>query len=220
MLIEKNTVSAENQMKNATEVFYLGNQNARIKILVVGNSITRHGPCKEIGWEHDCGMAASVPEKDYVHRLYSMLKEDGQDVFMRIRQASFWERNYKKSGVLNNYQDDRNFEADVVVFRLGENILIEDKPFFREGLEKFIQFIAPKTAKVIFTTCFWENEIVDDAIKSYAKDIGAVCVDCCFSKDEKNMAIGQFEHSGVAHHPSDAGMEKIAKAIFETLKNK
>lgn len=40
-------------MKNATEVFYLGNQNARIKILVVGNSITRHGPCKEIGWEHD-----------------------------------------------------------------------------------------------------------------------------------------------------------------------
>jgi hypothetical protein len=220
MLIDKNTVSAENQMKNATEVFYLGNQNARIKILVVGNSITRHGPCKEIGWGHDCGMAASTPEKDYVHRLFSMLKEDEQDVFMRIRQASVWERNYKKSNVLNSYQEDRDFQADIVVFRLGENILQEDKPFFRESLEKFIQFIAPKTSRVIFTTCFWWNEIIDETIQAYAKERGDVCVDCCFSKDEKNMAIGQFEHSGVAHHPSDAGMEKIAKAIFETLKNK
>lgn len=218
MLIEKNTVSAENQMKNSSEVSYLGQPTAKKKILVVGNSITRHGPLKDIGWERDWGMAASSPEKDYVHLLFSTLKENGQDIFMRIRQASHWERNYRKVNVLESYQEDRDFQADVVVFRLGENILKEDKPFFKEALEKFIEFIAPKTSKIIFTTCFWENEIIDESIQAYAKERNAVCVDCCFSKDEKNMAIGQFEHAGVAMHPSDKGMEEIAKAIFSKIK--
>jgi alpha-galactosidase len=218
MLIEKNTVSAENQMKNSCEVFYLGNPTAKTRILVVGNSITRHGPNADIDWEYDWGMAASAIEKDYVHQLFSMLKKDGQDIFMRIRQATHWERNYRKADVLESFQEDRDFQADVVVFRLGENTLKEDKPFFGEALKKFIEFIKSTASKVIFTTCFWENTIVDEAIETYAKQIDAVCVDCCFSKDEKNMAIGQFKHDGVSIHPSDAGMEKIAKAIFKVLK--
>ena len=219
MLIEKNTVSAENQMKNSSEVFYLGNPTAKTRILILGNSITRHGPNSDIGWEYDWGMAASAIEKDYVHQLFSMLKKDGQDVFMRIRQATFWERNYRNADVLEYFQEDRDFQADVVVFRLGENTLKEDKQFFGEALKKFIEFIKPAACKVVLTTCFWENKIVDEAIETYAKQIGDVCVDCCFSKDRKNMAIGKFEHDGVSIHPSDQGMEEIAKAIFRVLKN-
>ena len=217
MLIEKNTVSAKNQMVNATEdLSFLGDENAKIKILVVGNSITRHGPNKEIGWERDWGMAASEPEKDYVHLLYAMLTETGKDVFMRISQCADWEVNFRKDDSLDKYQEDREFQADIVVFRLGENVAEADRPYFKEPLKQFIEYICP-TGKVVYTTCFWENPIIDQAIQAVALERGEICINGCFSKEEKNMALGQFTHGGVAMHPSDAGMEEIAKAIFMVL---
>ena len=217
MLIEKNTVSAENQMVNSSEVSFLGNKNAKLKILVLGNSITRHGPCVEIGWEGDWGMAASAPEKDYVHRLYAMLTESGQDIFMRIHQCAFWERNFLKEDILSYYEEEKAFEADIIIFRLGENVAQEDKFYFKEALEKFITYLRPNGGKVIFTTCFWPNTIIDQAIEEFAKEQKEICINCAFSADEKNMALGQFAHEGVAMHPSDSGMEKIAKAIFKVL---
>ena len=217
MDIKDNTVSAVNQMVNSSELSFLGNANAKTRILVVGNSITRHGPSKEIGWERDWGMAASAPEKDYVHRLFAKLTENGQDVYMRIRQCAFWERNYLNDDVLSNYEEERAFNPDIVVFRLGENVLEEDKPYFKDALRKFIAQICPN-GKVVFTTCFWKNNIIDQAIAEIAQERGEVCLDGWLSKDESNMALGQFEHSGVAGHPSDKGMEATADLIFSVLK--
>ena len=215
--IKDNTVSAENQMKNSSLVYHLGNPSAKTRILVVGNSITRHGPCQEIGWERDCGMAASAPEKDYVHRLFSMLIEGGQDVYMRVSQCSDWETNFLEEGVLSDYDGDRDFYADFVVFRLGENVLEKDAPYFQAGIKKLIEHISPN-GTVVYTTCFWGNPIIDDAIKNVAKQRKEIWIDGCFSKEEKNMALGKFAHKGVSIHPSDEGMEEIAKAIFNTLK--
>ncbi len=219
MLIENNTVAAHNQMINSSHVSFFGDPKATNRILVVGNSIARHGPNAEIGWgNRDWGMAASAPEKDFVHLLYSMLCFDGQDVFMRVSQCAEWEWNFRDENILSHYDDDRAFNADIVVFRLGENIAKDNKPFFKDGMKNFVEHICPN-GKVLFTTCFWKNPIIDEAIEEVARERGEICIDCGFSKDEKNMAIGEFEHRGVAHHPSDAGMEKIAKAIFEQLKN-
>jgi hypothetical protein len=50
MDIKDNTVSAVGQMVNSSELSFLGNENAKTRILIVGNSITRHGPLAEIGW--------------------------------------------------------------------------------------------------------------------------------------------------------------------------
>ena len=130
MDIKKNTVSAVNQMQNSSLVYHLGNPNAKTRILVVGNSITRHGPNKEIGWERDWGMAASAPEKDYVHRLFAMLTASGKDVFMRVSQCSHWERSFFQESILSDYDADRAFDANFIVFRLGENVLEEDAPTF------------------------------------------------------------------------------------------
>ena len=42
--IEENTVKAENQVQENENIFFLGNREGKIRIAVLGNSITRHGP--------------------------------------------------------------------------------------------------------------------------------------------------------------------------------
>ena len=216
MDIKENTVSGVNQMINSSELSFLGESSAKLKILVVGNSITRHGPKEDIGWSGDWGMAASVPEKDYVHRLYAMLKESGTEAYMRIRQCAFWEGNFLSEDILSRYEEERAFDADIVVFRLGENVPAKNKPYFQDALIRFIEHICP-SGKTIFTTCFWANEIIDDAIKTVAKQRGEVCLDCTFAQDIKMRAFGLFAHGGVASHPGDYGMETIAKIIFDEI---
>ena len=214
--IQDNTVSAVNQMINSSELSFLGNPQAKKRILVVGNSITRHGPLAEIGWENDWGMAASAPEKDYVHRLYAMLTESGQDIYMRIRQCSYWEGNFNKDNILSYYDEERAFDADVVIFRLGENVSTTDQEAWRMGIERFVSHICP-TGKVLFVTCFWNNPFIDDMIREVAKERGALCLDGFLAREDENMALGKFWHEGVSIHPSDIGMEKIAKLIFEGI---
>lgn len=217
-LIDKNTVPAKNQTVNSSGVYYLGNLSAKTKILVLGNSITRHGPKSELGWELDCGMAASAPEKDYVHRLYAKLTEDGKDVYMRVRQASKWEIGYLEDDVLTFFEEDKAFNADIVVFRMGENIPVQNAPYCKEALRKFADFICPSTGRIVFSTCFWEKEVVDAAIRDVAKERGEVCLDGCLSVDESNMAIGLFAVYGVSIHPGDKGMEALADLFFNELK--
>lgn len=208
-----NTVPAENQMINAQDVSFLGRKEASLKILIVGNSITRHGPKAEIGWYYDWGMAASAPENDYVHRLYAMLTAQGRDVCMYVRQAAYWERNFKDPACLSAFEAERAFSADVVIFRLGENVAEADVPFFAPAIRDFVRFLCPDEGRLIFTTCFWKHPGRDDAIRSVAESLHFPCADIACT-EERMMAIGQFEHKGVAGHPSDFGMEMIAKQIF------
>lgn len=197
--------------------YYLGNETAKKKIMLVGNSITWHEPKEELGWHGNWGMAASAPEKDYAHRLFDMLVADGQDVLLRVSRCKRWELTLKEEGVLSKFAQDRAFDADIVVFRLGENVPMEDAPIFKEALRSFVEYVCPR-GKMLFTTGFWPNPTLDSIIKEVAAERGEAWVDCGFSTDKANMAIGQFENEAVAAHPSDAGMEAIAKAIFAALK--
>lgn len=216
--IKENTVSAENQMIHSDEISFLGSQEAKTRILVVGNSITRHGPLKEIGWENDWGMAASSPEKDYVHRVYAKLQERGKDVFMRIRQCAFWERNYLDDSILSKYEEERNFHANVIVFRLGENVAEKDKPYFEDALERWIDYLCDKNGKVVFSTCFWHNRIIDGAIENIARKRNCPLITLGDLGERSDMkAKGLFWHTGVAAHPGDRGMEEIAERILKQL---
>lgn len=211
-----NTVPAENQMIRSDVLSFLGDENAPMRILILGNSITRHGPCEPIGWHFDWGMAASAPEKDYVHRLYAMLKASGKNPYMMIRQASHWERNFKNPECLFEYDKERSFSADIVIFRLGENVVKKDFPLFKEATKKFLTHVTKIGATAILTTGFWKSSVRDLAVKEAADELGYPCVDIACSEDSM-MAIGKFSHHGVSIHPGDEGMEMIARKIFECI---
>ena len=132
-----------------------------------------------------------------------------------IRQASGWEIGYLGEDILDKFNDERAFDADIVVYRLGENVKKDMKYAFCEKLEAFIDHIAPR-GKVIFTTCFWKNEIVDDGIRDLAAKRGEPCVDIvCTAEDQ--LALESFEHKGVAMHPGDKGMEMIAERVAQAV---
>lgn len=211
-----NTVPAEGQMICSSEISMLGCEDAPLKILIVGNSITRHGPKAEIGWHGDWGMAASAPEKDYVHRLYDMLRESGVDARFYVRQASHWERNFTDPSVLSKYENERAFCADIVIFRLGENVLNETLPSFQAAAKAFIEYLTPENGRAIFTTGFWNKPARDDLLRELARERGETCVELACT-DDGLMALGKFEHKGVAAHPGDEGMEMIAKKLHDAI---
>ena len=220
--IEKNSVSATNQLKKNSYVTFIQEEGKGKKVMFVGNSITRHGVLPEIGWYCDWGMAASALENDYVHLLVDKINMIEPDTSFCVCQVAKWECEYKNgSEYLQAYKSARDFEADVIVFRMIENCPHQDfdkNTFYRE-YQHLIDYLNPAgKAKIILTTGFWKHP-GDDTIIRIAKEreypyiyLGEL------GEDDKMKAIGLFEHTGIANHPGDLGMKHIAELIWEKIK--
>ena len=100
-MIEKNNVSALNQLSEEN-LFQTFNNAGKRRFLFVGNSITRHGPKPEIGWENDWGMAASKKENDYVHVTVAMLEKIEGEIDYCIVNCGECETEYYNEKVLES----------------------------------------------------------------------------------------------------------------------
>lgn len=220
--IKKNTVEATNQLKESEYVSFENPNGKGIRVMFVGNSITRHGVMPEIGWYGDYGMAASSKEKDYVHRLIQKINSVKEDAAYCICQVASWERGYKDGTekLYHLYENARAFQADIIVLRFIENCPMEgfDADLFKSELEKLLLYINPTgRAKFVSSTGFWRH-CGDEAIRSFATEQGIPLAELgdLGEKDEMK-AVGLFEHGGVANHPGDLGMARIAERIYEKL---
>lgn len=219
--INDNTVSSENQLPTDKYATFLGNPNAKKRILIVGNSITRHDVKPDIGWHGDWGMAASAEEKDYVHLLAKRIFEK-EDALVMVYQLALWERGYTEADAFTLAKTAHDFKADTVIFRLGENIKsptdANGRALLAKAMADLISYICPKDAKIVFTTCFWKHGVVDEVIREFAAQMDMPLAELGdLGDDDRFMAIGLFEHNGVAHHPGDLGMQAISDRIFEEL---
>jgi len=213
--LQVNNVPGEKQVLSN---FFVA-ENSGIRILFVGNSITRHAPKPAIGWQNDCGMAASSLDKDYVHLLEAKVRTIAPDAAFAILQASGFETRFDTFDVAQKYAKAAAFRPDVVVIFLGANVPMaywkERKPYTKtfftayEILRNTLISQNPK-AKVFHVEGFYTRYTVDDEKKAVA----AKYRDCLIPIDEirnNRASYGRF------NHPNDAGMAAIADKIWIEL---
>ena len=191
-----------------------------MKLLILGNSITHHAPAPQLGWYGDWGMAASCAKNDYVHRLCAHLTENGTDVILRERNVAELERG--TAGNPDDYlAEDFAFSPDAVVLRICENTPAERLTDFADEYASVIaRFRQNPDCRVYAVGPFWKNDTAEALLKTAADESGVVYVSLSpLHGQQQYMAHGQYDHAGVAAHPSDAGMQAIADLVFSAMKN-
>lgn len=215
-----NDVPAVGQLKGSDCISFETTENADIKLLFLGNSITRHGKAENLGWCGDWGMAASSKENDYVHKLISKFCQKGIKVSVCIANLSDWERTRNMDSLFTKYLSALRFNADYVIVRLGENAC-PDKYLseFELCYGELTDLFSRNGAKIVLTDLFWEYEPFDNFVAELAKARGYAFAEIHdLGNDDEMKAIGKFSHNGVAVHPGDKGMAEIAERIFRVLR--
>ncbi|GAB3988170.1 hypothetical protein GCM10028807_10240 [Spirosoma daeguense] len=209
----------------------LGNKTITSKrayknVLIIGNSITRHGLAAY--WWGNWGMAASTREHDFVHVLVGLLRQQNSSMNFSVLQAANWERNHENFA-LSAYDTAFARSPDLVIIRLGENV--QDVANYEKSYLNLLTYIQQKvpTATLVTTGNFWANEAKDLAMAKAAKAVQVLFIPL-FQLDikENKSSIGaivkgddgsehSIDHTGVANHPGDLGMKRIAETIFSQL---
>ncbi len=197
-----------------------------LKVLVLGNSITRHGPKPDIGWTGNWGMAASAEDKDFSHLLAAGLgRSTGRKPELMVKNIADFERGFAAYKAEEGLKEAVAFKAEIVVLAIGENVpqlgSPEKQAQFKAALAGVLRVLkSGSPSKVVVRSSFWANEVKDRILKEAAADAGAVFVDISgLDKVEANYARAErpFKHEGVARHPGDKGMQEIADAILKAL---
>ena len=190
------------------------------KVLIYGNSIALHGPKPDIGWTNNWGMAASAPEKDFAHLVIAGLEGKlGRKADYRIRNLAALERNITTNvATVAELAADAAWKPDYVVIAIGENVQNISKTnvsSYRGFLSDVARPFAMCGSRIVMRSPFWRNPIKAECTRKAAADVGAAYVDASTlgSKNE-NKAKGLFWHEGVAGHPGDLGMRRLADLIL------
>jgi len=196
------------------------------RILFLGNSITLHGPKEDIGWAGNWGMAASSPDKDYVHLVTRALAQHtGSAPQIRAANIADFERNYATYDVDGQMKDLFAFDPDLVVLAIGENVMAlgsEDaQAQFKTGVMNLLRCaLARRHPLLVVRSCFWADAAKDQALRQACQEAGGIFVDAGpLGREAANAARSErtFTHDGVAAHPGDKGMNGLADLIVQAV---
>lgn len=215
------------------------------RLLVLGNSITLIPPSPKDGWPNNCGLAASVPEKDYIHIVAAGVDArtgghmaltppdptkhaaDGSVITSNaniLNVADIIERQYA-TYTNDALQPQIDQKPDIVLLQFGENVpgdTFEPEPF-KVALQTLMAGLKASSDPHIFVTSLIlgpRPEIDDIKRQVCAEDPShRVFVDISpFSTDPTNLASAESFFTGViVGHPGDKGMSVIGEALLEAI---
>lgn len=225
----------ENNLAQAeiTEDTLIEEQKDRFEYVALGNSVTCN-VTSELWWGN-WGMAATSPEKDYVHRITRWLEEEHEkDVSTTVINIKNWEVASKRNKKLEKYREYFTEETDLVTIQTGENIVNNKENLASDytNLLKMIKEQAPNAQILMLGEVLWPSEDIEAAKQSACEECGATFVKTrSFLKkyDTKfKSAVGikvkgadgkkhKIENETVAAHPNNAGMKKIANLFIKHI---
>lgn len=190
-----------------------------VRVLILGNSIVSHGPAPEIGWYDDWGMAASAEDKDFVHVLDRMIasKNGWPNELMYVNIAAF-------EGDFENYDLDklqlyRDFDADIIVIRLGDNV--RTAMGYEKAFQALIDYVRTSGEQTLICSSSWFSKPDVDEIQAHVcqSENGRFADISFLIRDTSNRADSErdFETPAVGAHPGDKGMAEIAHILFDVL---
>lgn len=187
------------------------------KVMIIGNSIMKHGKAPQIGWNSEWGMAATAAEKDYAHLLFgkinSVLKQQKAPTLQLSRVTA--------ENKMQGWDALKGNDADVIVIQLGDNyrdkLNVEE---FQNNYSQMIRDLRGERNPLIVCLSNWSGGKQAELIEAAAKENNVLFVNLgpLFANPE-NLAKseGHFTHGGVNWHPGDRGMAAIADAAFSAI---
>ena len=211
-------------------------RSKELRVLLIGNSILYHPVSDAVGWNHISGMAASSAEQDYGHLIFKELQQlSSRKTCIRISNlAEKFERRVTSfdareiSGLVD-------FKPHVVVFQLGENVVIDEHTTaqdFKKSYEELINLFK-KSNKDVITICtlpFFPSVPKNASIEGAALNTGSFLVDLShlsllqaenYARNDTTITEQNnsfWKDQGVGMHPGNIGMSNIAKHISITIK--
>lgn len=212
--LQENIVPATNQ--NRTNFFHEAGKGLRV--LFVGNSITRHGPREDIGWDGDWGMAASCLENDYLHILVEKIRALDPEMAWSIAQVAPFEWDFQNMDPAESYPEAVDFRADIIIMFFGANVPkaydTDENPKMKFGnaYEKMRNaFVGGREdVFVCHGQGFYIRPVLDEEKRAVAKRCGDAFV-------ELGDIQTRPETHGRYNHPNDLGMAEIAEAFWQVL---
>lgn len=181
-------------------------------LLVVGNSLGRHGPAPSIGWNADNGMAASSQEHDYAHLLLKKL-----NLATGKEHRLFITRVVDESNI-GSLPAELPKQADAIVLQIGDNY--KQKLDRAEAMRRYRALVTglkkayPSAAIVCASP--WKcagGDFMQEVAQ--AENVPFANIKPLGGKPGMD-GIG-YSSWAVNWHPGDRGMEAIADTIWEKL---
>lgn len=200
-------------------------ERKRMKMTILGNSITIIENPDNIIWWGTWGMAATTANNDYAHLLTAAL---GNTTTTSYYCAS-WEQNHNDPGFSYSgfFGPKLTGNPNVILIRLGENV--NNLTNYQADFETLINYCKATvpSAAIYVTGLFWTIAEQDAMQQAAANACGVTWISLAGIDDgfpPNRSQIGTvvqgndglphvIESAGVAIHPSDAGMALIAQRI-------